>query len=406
MSNKTNNQIYFLLFIIFFSVVGTSMPYAIFAPYFINNHSLFSHSSQEILNIGLGFTLAAYPLGQFIGAPIIGRLSDRYGRKKILINTLIFSAIGYFLSFIAISIGSVLLLIITRLITGAFEANYVVAQAFIVDITENKQKDLGKLSATASLAYVLGPIIGALLCNHNIIYWFNYATPFLFASLVSIILMVLVKYRLTENIPKITFEKINLLDEFRVIRNLSKVVDDNSIKVLLFSCTFLSLSILTYYEFYPVILANNWNMKSMTIAILTAVYSISLSISVLYLPSFLNKRFSLKKSLYLMFSIMIIGYFLLISNNLYLVVLQFVLLGLAFGTANNLQLVMLSNIAPDNKQGEILGLRTSLSMLGNALVCVFGGFVIIFSINFTALISVIFILLTIIGITFLNKEKV
>ncbi|MED7818872.1 MULTISPECIES: MFS transporter [unclassified Francisella] len=321
MRNKTNNQIYFLLFIIFFSVVGTSMPYAIFAPLFINNYSLFPYASQEILNIGLGFTLAVYPLGQFIGAPIIGRFSDKYGRKKILINTLIFSAIGYFLSFIAISKGSVFLLIITRFITGAFEANYIVVQAFIVDITKNKQKDLGKLSATASLAYVLGPIIGAVLCNHHIVYWFDYATPFLFAAFVSIILMILVKYKLTESMPKITSKKINIFEEFRIIKNLSNVIRNDSIKILLFSSTFLSLSILTYYEFYPVILANNWDMKSMTIAILTAIYSISLSISVLYLPSFLNRRFSLKKNLYLMFSIMLIGYLLLISNNIYLVIL-------------------------------------------------------------------------------------
>ncbi|MED7788553.1 MFS transporter [Francisella sp. 19X1-34] len=407
MSNKinNNNQIYFLLFIIFFSVVGTSMPYAIFAPLFINDHNLFTYSSQEMLNIGLGFTLAAYPLGQFIGAPIIGRFSDRYGRKQVLIKTLIFSAIGYFLSFIAIANANVILLILTRFITGAFEANYVVAQAFIVDITENKQKDLGKLSATASLAYVLGPIIGALLCNDHIVYWFNYATPFIFAAFVSIILMLLVKFKLSENTQKITSKKISLLQEFRIINNMSKVVNDNSIKILLFTSTFLSLSILTYYEFYPVILANNWKMNAMTIAILTAVYSISLSISVLYLPSFLSKRFSLKKSLYLMLSIMIIGYFLLISNNLYLVILQFALLGLAFGTANNLQLVMLSDIAPDDKQGEILGLRASLSMLGNAIVCVFGGFIIIFSVDFTALISVFFILLTIIGIIFLTEKR-
>lgn len=401
-SNKT--QIYFLLLIVFFSVVGTSMPYAIFAPLFINDHSLFSFSSRELLNIGLGFTLAAYPFGQFIGAPTIGKLSDRYGRKKVLANTLIFAAVGYFLSFIAILKGSILLLIVTRFLTGIFEANYAVAQAYIVDITTNKQKDLGILSATISLGYVLGPLSGALLCNSNIVSWFDYGTPFIFASFVSIVLILLVKYKLTETVSKVSHEKLNLLDEFRIIKNLSKVANDHTIRHLLLSSTFLSLSIMTYYEFYPVILANNWNMDSLSIAILTAVYSVSLCLGVIYIPSFLNKRFPTEKSLYAVFSIMIFGYILLMSNNLYFVILQFIILGLAYGTSNNLQLVMLSDATPSDKQGEILGFRTSLAMLGNALICIFGGFIIIFSVNLTAVISIIFILLSILGIFFLRKR--
>ncbi|ASG68279.1 hypothetical protein fh0823_12510 [Francisella halioticida] len=107
-----------------------------------------------------------------------------------------------------------------------------------------------------------------------------------FACLVSIILAILVKYKIVESISKISHEKLNLLNEFRIIKNLLKAADNNSIRYLLFSSTFLSLSIMTYYEFYPIILANNWNMNSMFIAILTAVYSISLSLGVLYIPSF------------------------------------------------------------------------------------------------------------------------
>lgn len=406
MNNKLSNkiQIYFLLLIIFFSVVGTSMPYAIFAPLFINDDSLFSFSSKDILNIGLGFTLAAYPLGQFIGAPIIGKFSDRYGRKKVLTNTLIFAAIGYFLSFIAILKGSILLLVISRFLTGIFEANYAVAQAYIVDITTNKQKDLGILSATVSLGYVLGPILGAIFCNSNIVSWFDYETPFIFASFISVALVVLVKYKLTETVSEISHEKFNLLGEFRIFKNLSKVANNFTIRHLLLSSTFLSLSIMTYYEFYPIILASNWNMDALPIAILTAVYSISLCLGVIYVPSFLNKRFATKKSLYVVFFIMILGYMLLISSNLYLVILQFVILGVAYGTANNLQLVMLSDATPNNKQGEILGFRTSLAMLGNALICIFGGFIIIFSVNLTAVISIIFILLSILGIFFLRKK--
>ncbi|ASG68276.1 hypothetical protein CDV26_07600 [Francisella halioticida] len=78
MNTKVNNrdQIYILLLIIFFSVTGTSMPYAIFAPLFIHKNILFSFYSKKALYIGLGFTLAAYPFGQFLSAPTIGKFSD------------------------------------------------------------------------------------------------------------------------------------------------------------------------------------------------------------------------------------------------------------------------------------------------------------------------------------------
>ncbi len=110
--------------------MGTAMPYAIFAPLFINDGGIFSQTvnSSVTLNFTLGVTLAAYPLGQFIGAPIIGRLSDIKGRKKILVSTLFYAATGYFLSAIAIYNDNIYILIVSRFITGLFEANFAVAK--------------------------------------------------------------------------------------------------------------------------------------------------------------------------------------------------------------------------------------------------------------------------------------
>ncbi|QLE78412.1 TCR/Tet family MFS transporter [Francisella sp. Scap27] len=142
MNNKY--QIPTLLLIIFFSVMGTAMPYTIFAPMFINHGDLFSASidSNIALNLALGITLAAYPLGQFLGAPIIGRFSDIFGRKKILLYTLFFAGFGYILSALTIYSGNIYYLVISRFITGVLEANFAVAQAFIIDITKDNKKIL------------------------------------------------------------------------------------------------------------------------------------------------------------------------------------------------------------------------------------------------------------------------
>lgn len=403
---KNQSQIYSLLLIIFFSVVGTAMPYAILAPLFINDGQIFSLSihTKTFLNIGLGLTLAAYPFGQFLGAPIIGRLSDRYGRKPILIYTLLLASVGYFFSAIALHFGNLYLLIITRFFTGILEANFAVAQAFIIDITENKQKDLGKLSSIVSMGYVLGPIIGAIFCNPNIVIWFNYSTPFIFAGLVSLILVALIQFQLKEKRVNKINEEFKLLSELNSFKHLTKLAQNFSVKWLLMSSGFLALSIMTYYEFYPIILASNWSMTPTDIAIVTAVYSVSLSIGALYISSILNKKKRTETNLCLILLIMIFGYILLISNSIYLVYIQFIILGIAYGTANNLQLVMLSNSVSQNQQGEVLGFRTSFSMLGNAIICILGGFIIIFSVNSIIMFSCCFALLSIISILILKRK--
>ncbi|AXA33808.1 MFS transporter [Francisella adeliensis] len=405
MNNKY--QIPTLLFIIFFSVMGTAMPYTIFAPMFINHGDLFSASidSNIALNLALGITLAAYPLGQFLGAPIIGRFSDIFGRKKILLYTLFCAGFGYILSALAIYSGNIYYLVISRFITGVLEANFAVAQAFIIDITKDKQKDLGKLSAVISMAYVIGPIIGAILCNSSIVSWFNYATPFLFTSIGSFVLVVMVSKLLYENHNNLDKEKIqiNFYEQINIFKNLSNIIKNTSVKWILVSSSFLSLSIMTYYEFFPIILASSWKMSSIYIAYMTAIYSISLCIGALYLPSFLNKRYSKNVSILCILVIMIIGYFLLITDYITLVYLQFVILGLAYGAVNNLMMVMLSDEARPDQQGEVLGFRMSFAMLGSAIICLVGGLIISLSVKIVILLCCIFTLVSILAIVFLTN---
>ena len=389
--------------------MGTAMPYAIFAPLFINDGGIFSQTvnSSVTLNFTLGVTLAAYPLGQFIGAPIIGRLSDIKGRKKILVSTLFYAATGYFLSAIAIYNGNIYILIVSRFITGLFEANFAVAQAFVIDLTDNKQKDLGRLSAIISLAYIMGPVIGAILCNAHIVSWFSYSTPFIFAGIGAIILGFLVNRHLKDvriiNPNKDT--KASLLAQFNIFKNLSQCVETDSVKWLLISSSFLSLSIMTYYEFYPIILASNWAMTSMHIAFVSVIYSISLSIGALYIPCFIKRNFSIYIPIILILSIMTISYLFLISGSIFLVYLQFIILGLAYGTVNNLQMVMLSDEARDDQQGEVLGFRISFAMLGSAIICIIGGLIMSISVNITIIICCVFAMISIIAILMLKNSQ-
>ncbi|MDX2221244.1 MAG: MFS transporter, partial [Rhodospirillaceae bacterium] len=108
--------------------------------------------------------MASYALCQFLAAPLWGRLSDRYGRKPVLIGTVAGSALGFLLLGVA---DSVWLLVLSRVVGGISAGNLAAAYAYVSDITtpENRAAGLGKVGAAFGLGFVLGPGIGGLLAG-------------------------------------------------------------------------------------------------------------------------------------------------------------------------------------------------------------------------------------------------
>lgn len=106
----------------------------------------------------IGLIAASFPLAQLIGVPIMGALSDRYGRKPLLLISQISTCIGFLMLGFANSIEMILL---SRLIDGVFGANLATAQAALSDITEGNQRTraLGVTGAAFGLGFIFGPLI-------------------------------------------------------------------------------------------------------------------------------------------------------------------------------------------------------------------------------------------------------
>jgi len=116
--------------------IGIIIP-VIPALFFEQDAMFFSEAvTYESRSIIYGFLLAAYPIMQFFGAPILGALSDRHGRKPLLTISLIGTMIGYFLFAVALLQGNLILLFFSRLLPGFTGGNISIVYSAIADASE------------------------------------------------------------------------------------------------------------------------------------------------------------------------------------------------------------------------------------------------------------------------------
>ncbi|ARN76016.1 MFS transporter [Oceanicoccus sagamiensis] len=109
---------------------------------------------------------AIYPVAIVFSSPYLGLLSDRYGRKPVLVLSMFGAALGYIVLGLA---SSLWLLALARLIQGAMAGNMAVAQAYIADVTNEEQRaqSMGKIGAATGLGFVIGPAVGAWLAGDS-----------------------------------------------------------------------------------------------------------------------------------------------------------------------------------------------------------------------------------------------
>ena len=146
----------------------------------------------------VGILMATYSLTQFIAAPFLGRLSDRYGRRPILLFSLAGSSIAYVVMGFA---DSLWLLFLARAFGGFMAGNIGAAFAYVADITttENRAKGMGLIGAAFGLGFIIGPAIGGILAGPDAA-TANYQLPAFAAAILSAISFIMALIMLKESL--------------------------------------------------------------------------------------------------------------------------------------------------------------------------------------------------------------
>ena len=153
-------------------------------------------------DIMVGIVVMAFSLMQLLFSPAAGNISDRIGRRPVLLTTILLTASGSLLFGIAGGLG---MLILSRLVSGLGSANIPTAQAYIADITapEDRASKMGLIGAAFGLGFVFGPAIGAALVYiANNYHWDSLLTIGLFSAGLSIINFFLALWRLPESLKE------------------------------------------------------------------------------------------------------------------------------------------------------------------------------------------------------------
>lgn len=312
-------------------------------------------SVSEAAVIG-GLLLSSYAIFQFFFSPVLGEISDRYGRKPLLLLGLFGLGLDYLISAFAPSIGW---LFFGRCLAGFFGASHTVAMAYVADIStkEDKAKNYGIIGAAFGLGFVLGPVIGGLIGAE----WGTRA-PFIAAACFSFLNFIFGLFFVSESLPverrrKINFAKMIPFVSLGYLRKYKAVL---GFILALALVQFAGQVMPTTWTFFTK--TNfDWSVKDIGLSLMF----VGLLVSAVQagLTGFLVKKYGNKRVIISGFILYTLGMLAIsFSTNsiyLYIACVPYILGGIAGPTIQGL----VSNNVSELEQGNLQGVLTSLTSL-------------------------------------------
>ncbi len=324
--------------------------------------------------IMFGFLVAVFPVMQFFATPILGQLSDRYGRKPVLALSLAGTSLGYLLFATGIVFKNIPLLFLARALDGITGGNLSVAQASIADVTkpEDRTKNFGMIGAAFGVGFIVGPFLGGVLADPSVLPWFNASTPFWFAALLAAANTTQVLLQFDETNQHIRNVRVQFT---KGIANIARAYAMPELRTIFVTSFFFNAGFGFFISFFGLFLIHRFGFDEARIGNFFAWVGVCAIFTQVVTTRRIAAKFSeaqvLKVSLLGVSGVMIA--YLLAPSPMWLF-----LIAPISSTFNGLSLAnmggLLSRSVAPQVQGEILGIGSSIQALANSIPPLVGGF--------------------------------
>lgn len=299
--------------------------------------------------------LSVYAITQFVFAPVIGNLSDKYGRRPVLLSSLLGFGIDYIFLALAPTYGW---LFVGRIIAGITGASFTTASAYIADISteENRTKNFGMIGAAFGLGFVIGPALGGLLAD------FGIRAPFYAAAVLCLLNAIYGYFLLPESLDKehrrnFHWKRANPFGSLKMLKRTPGIA---GLAVCFFLIYLAAQSVQGNWNFFT-IYRFQWTEKMVGISL--AVVGLLVGLVQAGLTRVINPILGNEKSIYaglLLYTLGLVLFAFATEGWMMFVFLVPYCLGGIAGPA--LQATLAGHVPP-NEQGELQGALTSMMSL-------------------------------------------
>lgn len=316
-----------------------------------------------------GLLAAVYALGQFFAAPIVGRLSDKYGRKPLLL----FSIGGTFLSLLLLGFSrSLILVFVARLLDGLTGGNITVAQSYIVDITDekNRARGLGLIGMAFGLGFILGPLFGGLLSVYGL------AVPAFVAAGIAFLNLLLITFKLPESLSLERKEQALLRPRKALnLKVLMAILRRQGTGTVLLMTLLYSFAFILFESMFAIFVADRLGLDSRSRGLLLAYVGLLVALVQGGLVGILVKKFDERKlaAVSVIISALAMLLYSFSTTVVYLMIMLFPL-SIASGITSTLLRTLLTKSVPHEEAGGTLGLSSSAESLNRVLAPMVGSF--------------------------------
>lgn len=369
----TERMIYLLVFLGFFA---SALLAPIYSPLFLHpEHGgmLSPAAATATKAFFLGVVLAAGRFGEFVGSPLLGRLSDRFGNRPVLAIAMAVTCAGNLVNAQAILWKNVWILIAGQFLIGFVGVLLVLAQSEIARHADGAERTrrFGLVYLASSLAYVFAPALGGHLGDISKHSWASYALPFYVAAAISAACVLIVWRCFPASPPPASATPTG---SNQPPRKSADAIPWRALRRFLAVNFVLYIGIDFVFQFNPVYFVQHWHFTSSRVGWFLSYTSIAMVAAQWLLVKPLGKRWGpgeVTRASAGLLGLLLIS--LVLPGNWSWLYLILPLVGAAMALATTNMSALISAAAPSSDQGRFLGLAHSVRVLGSALLCFSGG---------------------------------